>query len=515
MNKLLFYYLAGIFILGCLIRSAPIIINYPLPIGYDSINYYIPNLYHFDNNLIVLVTSFPVFISTVYLFSHFSNISLYHSFLGSNVILYGLFSVSVYLLSNKILNQSYKRSLIFTVFVIFQLGALRISWDLFRNLFSISLFNFFLLILFTFKKNNTLGHFIPNLSIFLISIVIIFSDRLIGILLIISSFVLSIVYKQKYLFMINSFFTISFLYYFLSFDKITFVSSNIDFFNILLNPLYGKNSFSQLDIFILFLSMYSILIPFLIPGLIMARSRDNMIIKIPLMITMIFSFTWIFVPNYSFLVPERWLLILGIYLSLFSIYGFYLLTDFYLKTRRDILKNGIILSFLSFFVIYGILFIVVPSGNIYSLPSFFQEHTGFILPNSMNFNSLQIKDNQDLLKSIEWINSNTPENSIIIGTKHWRGWFSLFLHKTHNYTYFEEFVNSDNTILNEKQIKNFSISLNKKFANLCNGHKFNNNKKSLYFIDLIKRYDTSLFSHVVFKSKNFIIYNLDSEICKD
>ena len=233
------------------------------------------------------------------MFSHLSNISLYHSFLGSNVILYGLFSVSVYLLSNKILNQSYKRSLIFTVFVIFQLGALRISWDLFRNLFSISLFNFFLLILFTFKKNNILGHFIPNVSIFLISIVIIFSDRLIGILLIISSFVFSIAYKQKYLFMINSFFTISFLYYFLSFDKITFVSSNIDFFNILLNPLYGKNTFSQLDIFILFLSMYSILIPFLISGLIMARNRDDMIIKIPLMITMIFSFTWIFVPNYS------------------------------------------------------------------------------------------------------------------------------------------------------------------------------------------------------------------------
>lgn len=515
MNKLLFYYLTGIFILGCSIRVAPIIINYPLPIGYDSINYYIPNLYHFDNNLIVLVTSFPVFISIVYLFSHLSNISLYHSFLGSNVILYGLFSVSVYLLSNKILNQSYKRSLIFTVFVIFQLGALRISWDLFRNLFSISLFNFFLLILFTFKKNNILGHFIPNVSIFLISIVIIFSDRLIGILLIISSFVFSIAYKQKYLFMINSFFTISFLYYFLSFDKITFVSSNIDFFNILLNPLYGKNSFSQLDIFILFLSMYSILIPFLISGLIMTRNRDDMIIKIPLMITMIFSFTWIFVPNYSFLVPERWLLILGIYLSLFAIYGFYLLTDFYLKTRRDILKKGIILSFLSFFVIYGVLFIVVPSGNIYSLPSFFQEHTSFILPNSMSFNSLQINDNPDLLKSIEWINSNTPENSIIIGTKHWRGWFSLFLHKTHNYTYLEEFVNSDNTILNDKQIKNFSISLNKKFDYLCNGHKFSNNKKSLYFIDLIKRYNTSLFSHVVFKSKNFIIYNLDSEICKD
>ncbi len=510
MNKLLFSYLFGIFILGCLIRVTPIIINYPLPIGYDSINYYIPNLYHFNNNLIVLVTSFPVFISVIYFFSHFLNTSLYHSFLVSNVILYGLFSVSVYLLSNKVLNQSYQRSLIFTVFVIFQLGALRISWDLFRNLFSISLFNFFLLLVFTFKKNNTLGYFIPNVSLFLISIVIVFSDRLIGILLIISSFVFSIIYKQKYLFIINSFFTFSFLYYFLSFDKVTFVSTNIDFFNILLNPLYGKNSFSQLDIFILFLSLYIMLIPFLIPGLILGRNRDNMIIKTPLIIAMIFSFTWIFVPNYSYLVPERWILILGIYLSLFAIYGFYLLIDFYFKTRQNILKMGIVFSFLSFFILYGILFIVSPSGTIYSLPTFFKEHTSFILPNSMNFNSIRINDSLSLLKSIDWINSNAPEHSIIIGSKHWRGWFSLFLNKTYTYLFSEEFVNNDNASLNEKQIKNFSVILKKKFDYLCNG----NNNGSIYLIDLVKKYNASLFSDAEYKSKNFVIYNLYSDICK-
>ena len=208
MNKLSFYYLVVVFGIGCLIRLVPIVINYPYPVGYDSINYYLPNLYHFENNWIVLITSFPVFISIVYLFSYIFDTSLYYSFLASNVILYGFFSVTIYLLSNKILNQSLNRSLIFTVFVIFQLGTLRISWDLFRNLFSLILFNIFLLLIYNFNKKNTLGHFISILTIFSISILTIFADRLIGILLIIVSFIFSLIYKQKYLFSIRYFYSL-------------------------------------------------------------------------------------------------------------------------------------------------------------------------------------------------------------------------------------------------------------------------------------------------------------------
>ncbi|MDQ6723916.1 MAG: hypothetical protein M3Z01_06600, partial [Thermoproteota archaeon] len=138
--------------------------------------------------------------------------------------------------------------------------------------------------------------------------------------------------------MINTFFIFSFLYYFLSFDKITFVSNNINFLNILLNPLYGKNIFSQFDISILFLSIYGILIPFFIRGFIFTPFRDGiLLIKIPLMITLFFSFTWIFIPNYGYLVPERWLLICGIYMSLIAVYGFFLLIDTCLDLRHEML----------------------------------------------------------------------------------------------------------------------------------------------------------------------------------
>ena len=187
--------------------------------------------------------------------------------------------------------------------------------------------------------------------------------------------------------------------------------------------------------------------------------------------------------------------------------------DTFLNLRHKRLKKGIIFLFLFVFVVYGFLYTVMPSGVIFSLPSFFQQNTGFIFPYSMNFNSLKIKDNSDLLKSIDWINSNTPDNSTIIGTKHWRGWFSLFLHPSRQYFYTENFVDINDTLLNKNQIKNFSISLVNKFPSLCDPYKNNKNNTFLYYIDLNKKYATPFFSSIVYHTKNFVIYNLAQQIC--
>ncbi len=193
---------------------------------------------------------------------------------------------------------------------------------------------------------------------------------------------------------------------------------------------------------------------------------------------------------------------------------FFLLIDSYLNLNHERLKKGLVFVFLFIFVVYGFLFTIMPPGVIFSLPSFFQEHTGFIFPFSMNFNSIKIKDNPDLLKSIDWINSNTPSNSIIVGSKDWRGWFSLFLHQSHQYLYAEEFVNINDTLLNKNQIKDFTNLWKKNFLISVIDNKNYKNNTFLYFIDLNKQYNTSLFSNIVFHTKNFIIYNLSQQICK-
>ena len=189
------------------------------------------------------------------------------------------------------------------------------------------------------------------------------------------------------------------------------------------------------------------------------------------------------------------------------------MVDTYLDLKQEKLKKGIIISFLFIFVVYGFLFAVMPSGVVFSLPSYFQENTGFIFPFSMSFNSLKIQDNSDLLKSIDWINSHIPSNSVIIGTKHWRGWFSLFLHPSHQYFYTEEFVDFNDTLMNKNQIKNFTLSLEKKFSYLCDrNNPFKNT--FLYFIDLNKKYNSPFFSSIVFHTSHFVIYDLSQKVCK-
>jgi hypothetical protein len=239
---------------------------------------------------------------------------------------------------------------------------------------------------------------------------------------------------------------------------------------------------------------------------------------------MFLSFTWVFVPNYSHLVPERWLLIFGIYLSLIAIHGFLLMIDVFLGLRNNFARKGVIFSFWFAFVIYGFLFAVVPYGVTFSIPSVFQDNTKFIFPLSMLFNSIDIKDNGDMIKLIEWLNSNTLDTSTIIGTKHWRGWFSLFLDPPRKYIYAENF-NPEVISSNEKGNLNYSNALEKYLAvYLCN--KLDNTKSnsaststnaSLYFVDydnkVYQNNNKFLLSAMEYKAKKFIVYNLTNYMC--
>jgi hypothetical protein len=353
---------------------------------------------------------------------------------------------------------------------------------------------------------------------------------MIGMLL---SFAFSLLYKQKYLFAINALLTFSFLFYFLTFDRITFFSANVNFLETLLNPLYERNAFSGFDIFVLFLSLYGVLVPFFAYGFFKTKLKDSsLIIKIPLLVTLFLSFTWIFIPNYGYIVPERWLLIFGIYMSLFAIHGFFLIVEsrFSLKKNDKKARKGIVLLFLLLFVAYGSLFATMPYGVTFSLPSLFKESTGFVFPMSMLFNSLDIKDNLEMVRSIEWINSNTAKDSTIVGTKHWRGWFSLFLDQPRKYIFTESFVNPDKIAVSATERGNldFSYSLVRNLTlYLCPpthlpGDNTNPNstsrqtKSSVYFIDYGDKAngdDDSFLSKMDYKSKRFVIYDLSVYVC--
>ncbi len=53
----------------------------------------------------------------------------------------------------------------------------------------------------------------------------------------------------------------------------------------------------------------------------------------------------------------------------------------------------------------------------------------------MQFNSLDIQDNDNLLRAIAEINENTERDAIIVGNPHWRGFMELYLKDDRIYHY--------------------------------------------------------------------------------
>ena len=507
-----------VFGIGCLIGIIPIIQNFPFPVGYDSINYYLPALYDLNSNPVFGGTLFPVYVFLVYSFHLISFSDLYLAFNVINIVLSGSLSVTTFLLVNGVLGQSVYKSIVFAIFVIFQLCVLRMAWDLHRDILALVCLNLCLVTLNHLKslhfKGSVLLQYVTVSSLYLATL---FSDRMMGVLLIISTIFISIRYKLLLLGTINLLLLILFITYFFLLDNITFVSIGSNPVDTLVNPVYNKNGLSPYDLLILQLSLNGILIPFFIVGFL--KKSNSLILKIPTLATILLSFSWLLIPNYSYLVPERWIILSGFFISIFGLYGFFLIADRLVNSK---LRKLVSVLFISSFITYGILFIVLPYGIVFTIPSIFQTHTGLIIPMSMSFNSLEISKNQDLVKSIDWININTKNNSEIIGTLHWRGWFHLFLEKPRQYIFSETLsLPSNYSTIEKNGIALYDILKSKidfncvnELGAYTNTSSASENERNVYLIDSKSSfYDIYYYYPIVYDSKYFNIYEITDLIC--
>ncbi len=519
MNTHIVFAILIVFGIGCLIGTIPIIQNFPYPVGYDSINHYLPALYDLNSNPVIGGELFPVYVFLVYIFYLIFFSDLYFAYNVVNIVLYGSFGVTTFLLIKNVLRQSVDKSILFAIFVMFQLSTLRMEWDLHRDILALVFLNLCLITINNIKS-LVINKFVllQYVTFSIMYVATIFSDRMIGSLLIISSILLSILHKLKLLGVVNLLILTLFLTYFFLLDDVTFVSIGSNPIDVLLNPVFNKNNLSPYDLVVLYLSLNGILIPFFIIGFI--KKAESLTLKIPTFVTIMLSFSWLIVPNYYYLVPERWIILSGFLISIFGLYGFILVVDRLVNSK---LKNLISVLFISLFVTYGILFMILPYGIIFTIPSVFQNQTGLTFPLAMSFNSLEISKNQDLVKSIDWINTNTKNNSEVIGTLHWRGWFHLFLEKPRQYIFSETLSLQTDYSTKEKNIVGLYNLLKSKFDFQCtnkvgtftNASSAFGNERNIYLIDLKSGYyDTQNYHPIVYDSEYFNIYKITDSICK-
>ena len=276
------------------------------------------------------------------------------------------------------------------------------------------------------------------------------------------------------------------------------------FVQTLVDPLYDIESYSIIEIFVLFLSLYGILLPFFAYGF-SKHLLDFITLKIPTVIALACSFSWIIVPNYEYLVPERWIILSGIFISIFAAYGFSLINAL-IKSRY--LRMITFAGFFSFFIFYGFMYMILPYGTIATIPAYFHNLTQFIMPISMSINSFDVHENKNIVNVIDWINKNTSENTIVIGSIHWRGWFSLFLDPT------IKFIYEENTI-QFSDLQNNSLDENSR-VELCNTNLSYPVSKFLSVL-LVSSSDyplKNLSSFQVYESGQFAVYNVSKILCK-
>jgi hypothetical protein len=462
-----------VFSISIILRLIPEIIALPYPIGYDVINYYLPILIDFDDHWRSASNQFPLYVLLLHAITAVSQIDPRIVITGSIVLIFGLFSLVLYSIAKNIFHLNNFQSIFLSTFVIFQVSLLRTSWDLHKDMLALTITLFCLLYLAR----------ISNLSkkviytILPLSIISVLSDRMIGFLLSSSFIVYSIIKKERMtaiLAIVTS----------VIFGAALFANFDIIRNNIIVGS--GENDtshqlYNPLNLVVLFLVMSGILLP---AGLVGITKSKNIILKIPLIISLVGSFSWIIFPNTSGFLPDRWIVIFSVFLSIFSGYGFVtLIENKYIAISHKKLNNYLVI--LIPFMFLGSVFATSPNNSYLNIYGVFHAYIGHYGPLTMQYNSISLPESRSLLSLIEWINYNTPEGSIIMGSKHLRGWMELELE---NRTY----LFSDNitaTLYSNKHSEFYLLESNlvtHQLQNYSSTLYYNNTDFSLYHLKSIE-----------------------------
>lgn len=475
----------AIFFLGLIIGLLPDLIAYPFPVGYDVVNYYIPITANFDQHWSKISNQFPLYAYLLHIINIATGVSPYYSVVIFASMMSGVFAISIFFLSRKLLNLPVEYSLLLSVFVMFQVAVLRTIWDLHRDLFTLSLM-FIIFSLIYGKSRKGRGeenkgelradgiersklvsvrrllqkHIITThlswksislfASLIFLSALTASADRMTGGLFAISLITYSFsVVRTKMSFLCTSvalcFFIVAALP---SYSIVTngifheqgsttelknpIIKSSSSLISLSSN-IYNHSNYNPTNLFVLFIVITGSLLPTGIIGVEKSFKHKNVLI-IPLSITILLSFSWILFPYKESLVADRWIILSGIFLSIFAGYG---LIDLVQRIKIDsnnrslLIKNYgktiILLSVLAIFIVIGILYEVMPTNQPFVLYGITHNNIERFMPLTMQINSVDIRDNQKLISTISWINNSTEQNAIIIGEKHWRGFMELYL----------------------------------------------------------------------------------------
>jgi hypothetical protein len=400
------------------LRAVPELTAYPYPIGYDVVNYYMPTVANFEDNWNSVSKQFPFYVIFLYFVSIATGLPAHSVVVGVGIAMTGVFGMSLFYIGRALLKLGISESVFLAIFALFQVAILRTTWDLHRDIFALAT------MMFAFSVIGRKGAGWKVLAQMLaLATLTVAADRMIGALFCVSLAAYAIMTRRR--------------------DVILTVILAVGLFCTLVVASYDDipdlntitSSISQNTISEFYTPTNLVILLAVVNGLIAAPATigffimKNSLLKIPLLVSIVGSFSWLAFPANALLVPDRWIVLTGIFLSVFAGYGIL----HFVKNLKPTLSSVVAGSILAAFAIIGLAYSVMPHDSPFILYSAARPHIQNFGPVTMQFNSLDIDDNNNLLSAIVWLNENTEHDAIIVGEKHWRGYMELYLEDGRTY----------------------------------------------------------------------------------
>jgi hypothetical protein len=430
------YTILVVFTLCIALRAAPELMAYPYPIGYDVINYYIPTITNFEDKWDTVSKQFPLYVTFLYLISITTGLPAYSVVVAVIIVMTGIFGISLFYIGRNLLKLGISHSAYIAIFAIVQLAVLRTTWDFHRDIFALTIMMF----VFSLLSRKNAG-WKPLALILGLTTLAVAADRMVGALFSVSLVVYAIVTRRKDVALtgilaIGMFCALT-LYTQSTPDIKTITSTEIPQNNSELKEFYNPANLLIFFVVINGLLVASATIGFL--------NMKNTLLKIPLLVCLMGSFSWLVFPENRYLLADRWIILAGIFLSVFAGYGI-------LHLIRNLKKRFTIAGFiLGAFAVLGVTYAVIPHHIASALYGIIGLHSKDLPPVTMQFNSIDVEDNDDLLSIIAWINKNTEQDALIVGESHLRGFMELYLEDNRTYHFSEDPQTFAETLMNRGQ----------------------------------------------------------------
>ena len=439
-----------VFILCVALRAAPELMSYPYPIGYDVINYYIPTLTNFEDKWDTVSKQFPLYLTFLYLLSITTGLPAYSVVVAVVIVMTGIFGISLFYLGRTLLKLGISHSAFIAIFAILQLAVLRTTWDLHRDIFALTIMIF----VFSLLSRKNAG-WKPLALILVLTILTVAADRMVGALFSVSVAVYAIVTRRRDI-ALTGIIAIG-MFYALAVPTQSIPDiKTITTAEILQNNNEVKEFYNPAKLLIFFVVINGLLVAAAAIGFL---NMKNTLLKIPLLVCLIGSFSWLAFPENRHLLADRWIILAGIFLSVFAGYGI-------LHLIRNLKKRFTIAGFiLGAFAVLGLSYAVIPHHSASALYGIIGVHAENLPPVTMQFNSIDVEDNDDLLSTIAWINKNTEQDALIVGENHWRGFMELYLEDKRTYHFSEDPQAFAETLINRGQ-QVYLIEFNTKSSTL-------------------------------------------------